>query len=252
MMDERPLSNKPDKKKPSSLDDILKRVKDLDLDLEKIPAEMRIEELPPSREIFEAVKEYVTSELGLKAGSSPNGVISIAGEFVHRNLLGAGRVGLSKGFPAFAFLYQHKNAVNVVAIYTRDGVDPRRIAQAIYWGIISDVPTTIAQSEILPLSDFWAIKTLDPTKLCDAPVLEKLSLQVEREADKRVTKAEAEVSGLKKRLSPRVAPVVAQEVGHEPWQREAVDSHNRAEMWKLAALFFFAASLLLIFIKVMA
>lgn len=241
MMDDRPFPNQPErlpKKKPSSLDDILKRVKDLNLDEGKIPSEMRIEELPPSKEIFEEVKSYVANELKLKTGGSPNGVISIAGEFVNRSLLGAGRVGISQNMPVFAFLYQHKNAVNVVAIYTRDGVDPRRVGQAIYWGIVSDIPTTIAQSKILPLSDFWAIKTLDPLQLCDAPVLEKFKLEVERDADRRVSKAEAEVSALKKQLIAKPAPSGSNASQHAHYEREAVACHNRAEMWKFIAISF--------------
>lgn len=233
-----------------SLDDVLKEVI---REGEKIPGAQRVEEIPLSREVFDSVQSYIKDELKLPTGASGNGAISIAGEFLNRTSLGAGRVGTLKGLPVFAFIYQiESNRIGFVGIFPRDGVDARKIAQAIYWTIVSDIPTTHAQSKLLSRDDFRSVNAFDETALCDAPALEKLRAEITAEADRAVIHADTRAAESEKQIKRLGKEVAVEKQSCEDNRQAAVVSHNRAEMWKLAALLFFAVAILLMLIKFFA
>lgn len=233
-------------KRQRSFEEILKSIQPK---LDKIPEESRIAPLPPSEEVFEAVKNYFV-KAGLPVTGTPATVVSVAGEFVERGKLAVGRAGKLRGLPVFAFLYPEKKRFNVYGIFARDGIDARRLGQALYWGILSDIPTDVAQSKPLTIDEFWSINAFNKTELVDAPVFECLKRKLERERDEaiesHVSSAEAEVRELRKRKTSEPNVVVHLQGDISEGESEVRDSHNRAENWKLAALLSGGVALLLI------
>lgn len=231
-------------KRQRSFEEILKSIQPK---LDKIPEESRIAPLPPSEEVFEAVKNYFVA-VGLPVTGTPATVVSVAGEFVERGKLAIGRAGELRGLPVFAFLYPEKKRFDAYGIFARDGIDARRLGQALYWGILSDIPTNVAQSKPLTMDEFWSINAFDKTQLVDAPVFESLKRELERERDEaiksRVSSAEAKVTELRTRKTAK--PNIVVDLQGDILKREVRDSHNRAENWKLAALLSGVVALLLI------
>ncbi len=239
-------------KRERSFEELLKSIQPK---LDKIPEESRISPLPPSEHVFDAVKDYV-AKAGLPVTGTPATVVSVAGEFVERGKLAVGRAGKLRGLPVFAFLYPEKKRFNVYGIFARDGIDARRLGQALYWGIISDIPTDVAQSKPLTMDEFWSIDAFDKTQLAHAPALELIKVELERERDaevqRRVVAAEAKVYQLRS-LKPSVAETIKQLRDEARNHRaNAVTNHNRAEMWKLGALCSCVVAGILMFIKLLA
>ena len=70
--------------------------------------------------------------------------------------------------------------LRAVVIYPRDGVDARFLGMAICWGLVANVPTSIAQSRILESKEFFAINAFDRAKILDVPALERFKADLER------------------------------------------------------------------------
>jgi hypothetical protein len=248
---EPPDSNSPDKGR--SFEDLLKQIQPK---LDAIPQEMRIAPLPPSEMVFEEVKSYIV-ELGLPVGGTTATVITVGGEFVERVKFGVGRAGTLrvclKGvmttLPVFAFLYPKTKGLTVYGIFPRDGVHPRKLGQAVYWGMVSDIPPNVAGSAPLTMDEFWKIDAFDKRQLVEKAVLESIKRDLEKERDdeirRRVSSAEAEVAQLRRKNPGGPQDIEQLRRRSERNAADAVKNHNLAEMWKLTAILFTAVAMLL-------
>lgn len=89
-----------------------------------------------------------------------------------------GRVGLHNNLRVLSFLYRYSNQLlRAVVIYPRDGIDARLLGMAICWGLVADVPASVAQSRILDVKDFFAINAFDLGKIVDVPALERFKAE---------------------------------------------------------------------------
>ena len=235
-----------------SFEDLLKQIQPK---LDAIPQEMRIAPMPPTEIVYEEVRSSI-AKMGLPVGGTPATVISVSGEFVERAKLGIGRAGSHRGLPVFAFLYPNKKRFDVFGIFPRDGVHPRKLGQAIYWGIVSDIPPEIAQSRPLTMDEFWKIDAFDKRQLVEKAVLESIKRELEEERDReialRVSSAEAEIQKLR-RTNPESREEIQQLRRRcERNAASAVQNHNRAERWKLIALCLGTLALLVLMAKYLA
>lgn len=208
-------------------------------DIEKLPAQ-QIPAQPPDPMVLESVEEFVTSH-GMTVPDSCPSTIAVAGEFLDRSGLREGRVGLHGNVRVLSFLYRFSDKLlRAVVIYPRDGVDARFLGMAICWGLVANVPESIAQSRILEVKEFFAINAFDMTKIVDVPALERFkadhSKQVagdwqtfKRQTEGRTTDLERERAGL---------AATCQRLGDDlnDQRRKTAHQHNRAEAWKVAAL----------------
>lgn len=242
--------NNPPEKDGRSFEKLLKNIQPK---LDRISEDARIAPLPPSEEVFESVKSYIAGT-GLPVNGNPATVVSVAGEYVERAKLGVGRVGKLRGLHVFAFLYPEKKRFTVYGIFPRDGFDARRLGQAVYWGIVSDIPTHWAQSKPLSMDEFWTINAFDDTQLVDAPALQNLKAEMAKQRDAQIREGLAmmrmELAELKNR------PVVPRELESDSSELKAanIQLHNSREDWKLAVfvLGFLALLLLVIVIRTFA
>ncbi len=223
-------------KPPRTFEEVLKELRP---DLQKLPAE-KIPAQPPDPMVLESVEEFVTSH-GMTVPDSCPSTIAVAGEFLDRSGLREGRVGLHGNVRVLSFLYRFSDKLlRAVVIYPRDGVEARLLGMAICWGLVANVPTSIAQSRILETKDFFAINAFDMTKIVDVPALERFkadhSKQVAGEWQSRQRQAESHAADLERERA-RLASAY-QRLGDDlaAQQRRAVAQHNRAEAWKVAAL----------------
>lgn len=223
-------------KPPRTFEEVLKELRP---DIEKLPAE-KIPPQPPDPMVLESVEEFVASH-GMTVPDSCPSTIAVAGEFLDRSGLREGRVDLHGNVRVLSFLYRFSDKLlRAVVLYPRDGVDARFLGMAICWGLVANVPPSIAQSRILEVKDFFAINAFDMTKIVDVTALERFkadhSKQVagdwqtfKRQTEGRTTDLERERAGL---------AATCQKLGEElnTQRRRAVAQHNRAEAWKVAAL----------------
>lgn len=150
-------------------------------------------------------------------------------------------MGLHGNVRVLSFLYRFSDKLlRAVVIYPRDGVDARFLGMAICWGLVANVPTSIAQSRILEVKEFFAINAFDMAKIVDVPALERFkSEQRQRLAGEwqpRQHQAESRATDLERQRAGMAS--ACQRLGEDlaTQQRRAVAQHNRAEAWKVAAL----------------
>jgi hypothetical protein len=209
-----------------SFEDILKELRP---QLQALPAEQRIPVLPPDRMMLEGVEEFVRANKMVVADSCPS-TIALAGEFLDRATLREGRVGLHGNVRVLSFLYRYSDkSMRAVVLFPRDGVDTRLLGMAVCWGLVADVPESVAQSKICEVRDFFAINAFNLANIVDIPALERYQadcrkrMAEEQEAlQRRADDLEQERSDLR-----GVCKQLGEEVGAQ--QRQAVAQHNRAE-----------------------
>lgn len=190
--------------------------------------------------ILQSVEEFVSSH-GMTVPDSCPSTIAVAGEFLDRSGLREGRVGLHDNVRVLCFLYRFSDKLlRSVVIYPRDGVDARFLGMAICWGLVANVPESIAQSRILETKEFFSINAFDPAKILDVPALERFKADhrkhvagewqaFQHQAESRAADLERERANLASACKKLGDDLQAQ-------QRRAVAQHNRAEVWKVAAL----------------
>jgi hypothetical protein len=212
-------------------------VKQLSPQLEKLPPDQRLPQLPPSEEVLAEVVEYVKS-LGLTVPPVPPPVAGIGGEFLDPLKLREGRIGLHRNHRVAAFLHRYEDkTLRAIVLYPRDGVDIRKIALAVIWGQLGDVPESLVQTEVVSVADFFAICAYDVSKLIDVPALElyKRSFRLE---------VEAEISSLRDRITNGARAIERLERDKSAGEKllaeareDAVGQNDRAEFWRVVALF---------------
>ena len=228
---------------PNDFERLLRQLKPK---LDKLPDDLRIPAIPPNVDAAEEVAEYVREKLGLEpAGEVPSWVI-IGTECVERPNIHEGRVGVIDGAPVFAFLYPYESKrLRTVIIHVKDGINARMVAKAILWGILAEIPAEFAHGEIRSVDDFFGLRCLDPLRLVDAPRLAQAKAEVERFAAEscavvtsKLRQVESTCAALRKSLSEL-------EGQRDSSRADAVLQHNRAELWRISAVFILAASPLL-------
>lgn len=240
--DEKPKKDAPKKEPPKnekesedrSFEAMLRKLKP---QLDKVPEDLRIPPLPPNEDASEAVKEYVRDKMGLTPATDVPNWVFVANESLERSKIREGRIGLTaKGSRVFAFLYPYDGKrFRTVIVCPRDGIDPRMIAKAILWGLVGEIPSALAQSEIQDVESFFALRCLDRSRLYDQAELERakaafLDAVSREEAALRaqLSRTERELAGTKK--------AVAESIEREQVTKaEVVRQHNRAEGWKVVA-----------------
>lgn len=212
-----------------------KLLEELKPKLDKLPAEQRLLPVPPTAEMLEEVQEYVKS-LGLSVPPMPPPKIGIGGEFLDPLQLKEGRVGLLRNVRVLAFLHRYSDkSLRTIVIHVRDGVDARKIGLAIIWGQIADLPDNIAQTQILPVTDFFAICACDLSRLVDVSALERFKLDYQKQQ-------EAEMSGIRQNRIAIELRTASLETERQELKKqfdkkhsEMVRESNRAEFWKVVA-----------------
>jgi|GEM_PF-2054932 hypothetical protein len=226
----------PAKKEPEerSFEALLRKLKP---QLDKVPDEMRIPPLPPNEDASEAVKEYVRDKMGLTPATDVPNWVFIGNESLERSKIREGRIGLTaKGSRVFAFLYPYDGKrFRTVIVYPRDGIDPRMIAKAILWGLVGEIPSAFAQSEIQDVESFFALRCLDRSRLYDQAELERAKAAFLDAASREGTALQAKLSRTERELAG-TKKAVAESIERERTAKaEVVRQHNRAEVWKVAA-----------------
>lgn len=219
-----------------SFEDLLKEYKP---QMEKLSPDQQIPALPPDKMTLASVEEFVRASGMVVTDSCPSN-IALAGEFLNRGQLREGRVGLHGNFRVVSFLIQYSDkTLRSVVIYPRDGVDARMLGMAIVWGLVADVPDSVAQSKVLGVRDFFQINAFDLSMLIDTTALEQYesdcriqiesqSLESSRLAQDRIARLEASLRGYEDRARATEQEKIA--LG-----ADAVRDHNRAETWRLIA-----------------
>ena len=174
---------------------------------------------------------------GMTVPDSCPSTIAVAGEFLDRSGLREGRVGLHNNVRVLSFLYRFSDKLlRAVVIYPRDGVDARFLGMAICWGLVANVPESIAQSRILETKELFSINAFDLTKIVDVPALERFKTDqrknlseewhaFQRAAESRTADLERERANLASACKKLGDDLQAQ-------QRRAVAQ----QVWKVAAL----------------
>lgn len=231
-----PERNNPSKKPGRSFDDLLKELKPK---LEKLPDDQQIPAFPPDPMILAAVEDFVRASGMVVASSCPSS-IALAGEFLAHNQLREGRVGLHGNFRVVSFLYRYSDKLlRSVVIIPRDGIDARLLGMAIIWGLVADVPETVAQSKVLDVKDFFQINAFDLSKLINTTALEQYEsdcrLRIESQSRESFRSAQDRIAGLETALRVFEDRARAAEQDKIALGADAVRDHNRAETWRLIA-----------------
>ena len=149
-----------------------------------------------------------------------------------------GRVGLHGNFRVVCFLYRYSDRLlRSIVIIPRDGIDARLLGMAIIWGLVADVPETVAQSKVLDVKDFFAINACDLSKLINTTALEQYEMDYRMKIDiefrERLKLAESRSLCLEASLIKFEERERAAEQDKIALGAEAVRDHNRAENWRL-------------------
>lgn len=232
-MPERKISSaKPNR----SFDDLIKEIQPL---LNTMPTDQHIPLLPPSPMILASVEDFVRSAGMVIPDSCPSG-IAVAGELLVRGQLREGRVGLHGKFRVACFLYRYSDkSLRSVVIIPRDGIDARMLGMAILWGLVADVPETVAQSKVMAVRDFFEINAFDLSKLINTTALEQYEYdcrnRIENQSRESSRLAQERIAGLETALRGFEDRARAAEQDKITLGADAVRDHNRAETWRLIA-----------------
>jgi len=230
-----PKREHPKPKRPDSKPTFEELIQQLEPQLDKVPEEMRIPPIPPNEDAAEEVQKYVRETMGLPVAADVPNWILIGNESVERSKMREGRIGDSKGSYVFAFLYPYEpKKFHTVIVHPKDGIDPRMIAKAVLWGLVGEIPATLAQSEIRNVEAFFLLRCLNTSQLLDAPALEMAKAEYRKEIDE-------EIALIRNRLAQSESQIL---VGNKSLaaatEREATAKadadwqHNRAENWRMA------------------
>jgi hypothetical protein len=223
--------------KPSrSFDDMLKEFKP---QMDKLPPDQQIPAFPPDPMVLASVEDFVRSS-GMVVPSSCPSSVALAGELLAHSQLREGRVGLHGHFRVVCFLYCYSDkSLRSVVIIPRDGVDARMLGMAIIWGLVADVPESVAQSKLLGVRDFFEINAFDLTKLINTTALEQYEsdcrIRIENQSRESSRLAQERIAGLETVLRSYEDRARAVEQEKIALGAEAVRDHNRAETWRLIA-----------------
>jgi len=218
-------------KSPRTFEEVLR---ELQPQLQKLPPEQKIPALPPDPMVLESVEEFVRKN-GMRVPDSCPSSIALAGEFLDRAGLREGRVGLHGNLRVLCFLYMFSDKLmRAVVIFPRDGLDVRLLGMAICWGLVADVPESVAQSKICDTRAFFSINAFNLSNIVDVPALEhyqadfrKLVAGEQLALEHRAASLEHERADLAGRCKQFGEDLEAQ-------RQSAVAQHNRAEVWKFA------------------
>ncbi|MEI6715792.1 MAG: hypothetical protein WCO60_18720 [Verrucomicrobiota bacterium] len=225
-------------------------VRSLKPQLNKIPKELRIPPVPPCEQALSEVDDYIKNVMKLPVEGSIPSHILVGNEVVERAKIREGRIGVTNQAHVFAFLYPFGKLAQTVLIYPRDGIDPRMIAKAVFWGRVSEIPRELAQSEIVPVQQFFSIKCLKLSELLDSPLLSAAKSKIRAAANAeieqlrvRLMRAEEslkEVGANKISLSPESVSPVPEELTE--LNSKYLKEQHRAEHWKLLGMIALAIS----------
>ncbi|MEI6714253.1 MAG: hypothetical protein WCO60_10905 [Verrucomicrobiota bacterium] len=209
-------------------------LKDLQPKLDAIPEELRVPALPPNEDAAAEVQEYIREKMNLPVAETVSNWMLIGNESLERSKIREGRIGEVKGTRAFAFLYPYGKLLRSVCIYPKDGIDPRMIAKGVMWGQLSEVPSSIAHSQIMDIADFFRMQSFDLMQLLDAPLLEKAKAEYRQKFEAEIKELQSQLAQSKKVTpAPRPVPEIVPQSDYEELKVEAVQEQNRAEHWKL-------------------
>jgi hypothetical protein len=137
--------------------------------------------------------------------------IAIAGEFMDFASLREGRVGMYRNLRVVSFLRRYSGQpMKAIVVIPQDGIDARMLGLAIFFGQVADVPDSVAQTEIVSVTEFFNISTFDLSKVLDVSSLERFKADYKksvdaklREAIQRYKTAEAKLAKLAKLVAAR-------------------------------------------------
>lgn len=234
--------------KPSrSFEDLLKELKP---QMEKLPPDQQIPAFPPDPMVLASVEEFVRST-GMDVPSSCPSSVALAGELLAHSQLREGRVGLHGNFRVVCFLYRYSDkSLRSVVIIPRDGIDARLLGMAIIWGLVADVPESVAQSKVLGVKDFFEINAFDLKNLINTTALEQYEsdcrIRIETQSRENFRLAQDRIAGLESVIRGYEDRERAAEQDNASLKTEAVRDYNRAETWKLIAAVVVVACVVLV------
>lgn len=216
-----------------SFDELLK---DIRPSLDKLPVGQAIPPVPPDHLALKAIQEFVQRSGMVSVDTCPPS-IALAGEFLDRSLLREGRVGLYQNVRVLSFLVRYTDKrLRAVVLSPRDGVDARLLGMAIFWGVVADVPETVAQSQILETYTFFEINSFDLSKVIDVPALNRFKLQYRQEMEENAKasrrSAEVSIAALEAERVQLLEKCNSMDNELHARRNEEIAQHNRAEHWK--------------------
>lgn len=148
------------------LEEVIKSIKPA---LEAHPEAQKIPPAPLDADEYEESARKARSA-GLHVCTTPGEHMVVGGEFIQRSTLIAGRVGVHKERRVLSVLYRSTSKrLRAFVFYPSPRIDARDLGKWILWGIVTDVPEGLVQSEIISMEEFLRINACDFTKLLQDP-----------------------------------------------------------------------------------
>jgi hypothetical protein len=204
-----------------------------------LEAHPEAQKIPPAALDADEYEESARKALsaGLHVCTTPNEHMVIGGEFIQRSTLLAGRVGIRKDRRVLSILYRSTSKrLRAFVFYPSARIDARDLGKWILWGIVTDIPENLVQSEIITLEDFLRINACDFARLLQDPLIafeiSKLRSELNQIISEEETarrKAEASNAMLCDKLDERNEALETLAKNHE-------EETTRALRWQLTAL----------------
>lgn len=148
-----------------------------------LPAEQELPASVPDDGLLTEVRNFVVSH-GMAVPPHEPQRIAIAGEFMDYASLREGRVGMHRNLRVVSFLRRYSGQpMKAIVVIPREGIDARMLGLAIFLGQVADVPESVAQTEIVSVTEFFNISTFDLSKVLDVPSLERFKADYKKSVD---------------------------------------------------------------------
>ena len=226
----------PDKFTPPqpSLTEVIASIKPV---LDAHPEGQKIPEAPLSKEDFEEAAGAARAA-GLKVLSHPSEHVVIGGEFVQRSTLVAGRVGIHKERRVLSVLYRSTNKrLRAFIFFPSHKIDARKLGKWIFWGVTSDVPENLVQSEIVSMEDFFRINACDYSRLLKDPAIVYEVDKAKTELNKVISEEKMKRRELDSRNEFLCKKLDEKTEAFEQLSASFEEETGKAYRWQMTALF---------------
>ena len=215
------------------LEEVIKSIKPA---LDAHPEAQKIPFAPLDEDEYEESARKARSA-GLHVCTTPGEHMVVGGEFIQRSTLLAGRVGIRKDRRVLSVLYRSTTKkLRAFVFYPSPRIDARDLGKWTLWGIVTDVPESLVQSEIISMEEFLRINACDFSKLLQDPQIafevSKLRSelnQIIREEETARRKAEASNTMLCDKLDEKNEALETLARSHE-------EESARAFRWQMACM----------------
>lgn len=160
--------------------------------LDALPVMQCIPALPPSEECFEETTTAL-KKAGLVISPNTPNLIAVGRELLDRTQLREGRVGALNNRAVLTFMYKYPSkGLQTLVIHAVDDVPLMELGKGIWWGLLSNVPLTVVDTEILSMETFFKINSVDLSSFVPKSLVDRIREESETLAVTRITQVEEE------------------------------------------------------------